>query len=95
MTAPVAVPQRPDASGRGPEPVVHDDEAALVGLDPGGVQAEVAGVGRATDGDQDVAGIDQAIALDAIDGQPHPVAVLCRVDAFGSRPDGDAFRLAG
>src|SRR5579864_2335889 len=39
-----AVAHRPHAGGRGPEPLINLDEAALVTLDPSGLQANAVGV---------------------------------------------------
>src|SRR5262249_25048260 len=78
-----AVPHRPDALGRRPEPLVDLDVPFSVRLDTGLLQPDTVGVRRAAPGDEQVRPLDRAAArveadgparspLYAIDGGPGP-----------------------
>src|SRR5262249_28131066 len=83
-----AVAHRPHAGGRGPQPLVNLDEAAVVPLDPGGLQADVVGVRGPAGRDQEVRALDRLLHPTARRMQPHGLAgaPLNAIDAR-ARPD--------
>src|SRR5690606_16744981 len=57
------------------------------------VEAEIACVGDAADGEQDMRADDGAVAIVAIDADRHALLVWRKRDAFGLQAEGDAFLL--
>ncbi len=89
----VAVAERPDTRHRGLQLIVDLDIAALVGLHPGMVEPEIAGIGHASHRHQDMAGKDRGRALGAVEPHFDPVAFGRKADAFGVGADGDILML--
>ncbi|MFO1060379.1 MAG: hypothetical protein U1E53_25835 [Dongiaceae bacterium] len=91
--AAIALAERPDALGRGPQLVVDRDVAAAVDRDAGPVEPEIAGVGRAPDGEQQVRADRLGRPVVAAEPGHHLVAAPFQGRAFGMEPDGDALGL--
>ena len=89
------VADRPDAGHLGAELVVGLDLAALVGLQPGLVEAEAFGVGPAADRDQHDVGLDRLgrAALRGLDGQRDRVALALGLGDLGRKPELEALLL--
>ena len=88
--AAVAFAERPDAGHVGGEAVVDLDIAALVGRDPGRLQAEIVGIGPAADGEQDMAALDLGRAVGAVEADRRAGE---QPDAFGAGADDDPLGL--
>ena len=91
--AAIALAERPDAGGAGSEAVVDADEAAGVGLDPGGVEAEVVGVGPAAHRQEHVAARRLRRAVFAAEADLDIAAVRREADALRAGAHRDAVRL--
>ncbi len=87
----VAVTHGPDAGDAGAELVVDVDVAAFVGGDAGFVEAEVAGVGLAAYGEQDMGSVVLWISGVAVDVDEDAVRRGFEGDALGVEADVDAF----
>ncbi len=91
--AAVAVAERPHALGARPQLVVDLDEAVVVGLDAGGLQPEIVGVGHAPDAEQEVRAGDLGRRAAARGGEADaPVRVGDRVVRRGG-DDPDSLAL--
>ncbi|CBJ35683.1 hypothethical protein (plasmid) [Ralstonia solanacearum PSI07] len=89
--AAVAVAQCPDAGDIGAQLLVHPDVAARVGLDPGLVQPEIAGVRHAPDGEQQMRACGLAGPGGTVQPDDHVVRVAPRAQAVGAELDVDPF----
>ena len=88
--ASVAVAEGPDAGDVGAELVVYGDEAVLVVLDAGAVEAEVVGVGAAADGEEDVGADAVGVSSSQFDADGYVVSARLEMDALGVQAHRDA-----
>ncbi len=87
----VAVAESEDAGNAGAELIIDRDEAVLVRCEAGGCEIEVVGVGRASNGEEDVGAFDVGFAFVAIDADGELISALLEMNAGGFGAGGDAF----
>src|SRR5687768_13555094 len=91
-TLAVAVAKGPDVRIGSAQAFVDLDVAALVGLDAGGVEAEVVRVGHPAHGEQQMRAPLARRAFPAAEADGYAVRLLLYAQAFGAQAQLDAFR---
>src|SRR5262249_20106165 len=89
----VAITQRVNAGHIGAKLIINLDISALIHLNSGVFQTEVAGVRHATDCQKYMRADDSLVAAAAVNVHGHFVAAFFKADAFSVQTDLDPFAL--